>query len=85
MEVGSEVELLLLGEPKEEGSGGWGWGARAVDRGEKIHKDTDTLGSSKEGDLNIKGRGEALRKLMKLLNIFCKKRFLFIFLSLNVK
>lgn len=51
--------------------------------GEKADKDTDT-GPSKEGDLNIKCGGEALRKLMKLWNIFAKI-FLFIFLSLSVK
>lgn len=57
----------LMGKPNKEGSGR---GTRAVSRGEKIDKETDTSGSSKEGDLNIKGGRGALRNLMKLLNIF---------------
>ena len=71
----------LMGKaPNKEGSGRNG----AVNRGEKIDKVIDTTGYSKEGDLNIRDGRAALRKLMKFLNIFAK-RFLFIFLSLNVK
>lgn len=54
---------------------------KTVNRGEKIGKDSDITGFSKEGDLNIRCGREALRKLMNLLNIFAEI-FLFIFLFL---
>lgn len=68
----------LMGKStNKEGSGR----IKTVNRGEKIGKDSDTTGFSKEGDLNIRHGREALRKLMNLSNIFAEI-FLLIFLFL---